>query len=163
MDPGFSRGTGGRRHRRGSPPAPVPLIKRGRRREARQALATGVSSSSKFGAAAAPHAKFGTDHPSQSKSAPREARLRCGLVWLPESAPAFQTSAPLCPGGSMRMPTPAAPLGPPRPRSALFGTPRPRSAPLPSPQLLSHALLTWRVGGSARSPHAESATRALGA
>lgn len=35
-------------------------------------------------------------------------------------------------------------LGPPRPRSASLGP-----AQLPSAQLLSHALLTWGVGGSA--------------
>lgn len=78
---------------------------------------------------------------------PRAPQKSGTPVFLPEHAPAFQVSAPLRSGRSM-MPTTAAPLGPLRPRSALFGILRP---PLGSPPLSSylHALLTWGVGGSA--------------
>lgn len=78
---------------------------------------------------------------------PRASQKSGTPVCLPEHAPAFQVSAPLRSGRSL-MPTTAAPLGPLRPRSALFGILRP---PLGSPPLsyYLHALLTWGVGGSA--------------
>lgn len=121
-------------------PLPFPSL-RGRGREARSAPATRVPSSSKFGAAAAPHAEFGTDHPSRSKSAPEKrdsgvpSRARARIPGI--------RSATFWPQHD------ADHRGPARPSSAPLGPLRHPSAParLPSPQL--HALLTWRVGGSA--------------
>lgn len=123
-------------------PLPFPSSRR-RGREARSVHATRVPSSSKFGAAAAPHAEFGTDHPSRSKSAPEKrdsgvpSRARARIPGI--------RSATFWPQRD------ADHRGPARPSSAPLGSLRHPSVPLGSPPLSSypHALLTWGVGGSA--------------
>lgn len=136
-------------------PLPFPSL-RGRGREARSAPATRVPSSSKFGAAAAPHAEFGTDHPSRSKSAPEKrdsgvpSRARARIPGI--------RSATFWPQHD------ADHRGPARPSSAPLGPLRHPSAParLPSPQLLSPRP-THLGSGRLRSPRVESAMWTPGA
>lgn len=132
----------------------LPLVKGGRRREAQRAHATHAPSSSKLGAAAAPYTEFSTDH--HSRSSPRQAGLRCGVPSArPHSSHPLRYVLASAQGCRPRLPGSAL-FGPARPYSASLGPAR-----LPTPQLLSHALLTWGVGGSALG--SESAMWAPGA
>lgn len=130
----------GLRHRPGSPPAPVPLVKRRRRREARRAQATRSLSTSKFGAAAAPHqhAEFGADHRSRSECAAEQR----------DSGIAFRARACIpSVGSAVYRPQheDADPFGPARPSSAQLGPPRLGSPPLSLLPRSTHAEFRMRA------------------
>lgn len=151
MVPGFSRGTEkGAQTQAGSPPAPVPLVKRGRRREAHRAQANPLSEYVQvWGGGSNPTSTLSSVRtPAPTPRAPQSSET---LVWLSERAPASQASDPLSTGRSTRMRTPArpssAPLGISRPSSAPL-----RSAPLPRPTHLG--------SGRLRSTNAEFRVRA---